>query len=508
VTSTRRRLVPVALVVVGLAVAYGAGTALHPATVGSAAVVTQQSTATVTSATRACPSPGTIGVTAASVAAVSDPGSAKRGSAVISRLAGDETGSSGVGPTVATLTTPGQLSLSRVPAAPKPSSRAAEGDSNSSGVTTTYGRGGVMVQASGALAQGLEVEQTSPDGLATAQCQGPGTSFWFLGPGANSAALIELYLMNTDNQPADAQVEALTDNGPLVGSSDTGIVVPPHGIVGQSLTKLLHSSHVIALHVSTSIGRVVAAVRESTGSPEGAWLPVAQAPSRTMVIPGLPASSGTRTLYLAVPGSTAASIRVTAVTERGSYRPTGGDGIQLPGNSVDTVPLPSMAGVAGALQVTSSVPVVAAVSLPGGVAGSPGAFSATAGALTEEGIAADNPAFGTGSADLVLSAPGQKAASVKIVTATTGVGFAGQAGTVVRVPAGHSVVTRIRPPDRKAGDFAVVVTPQPGSGPVYVGRVVYAPGGAVRTILPLASNLTWVQLPSAEQALDTASSRR
>ena len=48
-------------------------------------------------------------------------------------------------------------------------------------------RGGVEVEATGAMAQGLEVEQTGPGGLVTAQCGAPGTSFWFVGPGQASA---------------------------------------------------------------------------------------------------------------------------------------------------------------------------------------------------------------------------------------------------------------------------------------------------------------------------------
>ena len=78
---------------------------------------------------------------------------------------------------------------------------------------------------------GLEAEQTSAGGLATAQCQGPGTDFWFVGPGQKSVADIQLYLMNTDAQAADATVSVLTDSGPMLGSTDAGIEVPPHGLV-------------------------------------------------------------------------------------------------------------------------------------------------------------------------------------------------------------------------------------------------------------------------------------
>lgn len=503
----RGQLISIGVIVAGLAAAYGAGSVVHPATVGSAPRISQATKADVNSGTRACPSPGTVGVTAAGVAAASVPGSARQGSAVISRLSG--AGSPTVGPTVGTVSTPNVLSLSRVSAAPLPRTRAVPGDPNSDGVITIQGRGGVMVQATGAMAQGLEVEQTSPGGLVTAQCQGPGTDFWFVGPSAETAALIELYLMNTDRQAADVQVQALTDNGPLLGSSDTGIVVPPHAIIGQSLSKLLHGSRVVALHVSTSLGRVVAAVREDgKGGGEGAWLPATEAPTTDQVIPGLPASAGTRTLYVVDPGGVAAQVKVTAVTGRGSYQPTGGSGLEVPEQSAATFAIPSLSGVAGALRIQSNVPVVASVSAPGGAQGAPGAMSAAAPPISEQAIAADNPPSAVGSASLVISAPGRTAATVRILTATSKISFSGQQGTVVHVPAGRTVVFRLRPPDRKPVPFAVVVSPEAGSGPVYVSRIITSRGGKVRAILPLTSALTWVPLPQAEQAIAAGVPRR
>src|SRR5579875_2763630 len=172
-----------------------------------------------------------------------------------------------------------------------------------------------MLQATGAMAQGLEVEQTGPHHVPTAVCGAPGTDFWFVGPGEHSAAHIQVYLMNTGVAAAAASVTVYTDSGPLLGSTDTGIAVPPHGMVMQSLDRLLRKSHVVALHVSTSLGQVVAAVREtrSPGSPE---------------------------LYVAVPGVTNAQIKVTAVTGKGSYQPTGGGGIDLPGGSAVGIALP------------------------------------------------------------------------------------------------------------------------------------------------------------------------
>ncbi len=142
------------------------------------------------------------------------------------------------------------------------------------------------------MAQGLEVEQTGPGGLVTAQCSAPGTSFWFVGPGQASASTIELYLANTGSQAADAQVSVLTDvtkGPPLLGNADNGITVPPHSMVVQSLGRLLQSSKVIALNVTTSVGQVVAAVRESkSAGADGNWLAPTRAPARHLVIPGMP----------------------------------------------------------------------------------------------------------------------------------------------------------------------------------------------------------------------------
>ena len=74
--------------------------------------------------------------------------------------------------------------------------------------------------------------------------------------------------------------------------------------------------------------------------------------------------------------------------------------------------------------------------------------------------------------------------------------------------AGHTVVTRVRPPrGGKTATFAVVVTPQAGSGPVYVGRFI-ASGGVIRSILPVTSALTWVPLAPARDSLDAVRPRR
>jgi hypothetical protein len=369
-------------------------------------------------------------------------------------------------------------------------------------VASAPATGGVVVQASGSLAQGLDVEQTSETSVPTAACGSPGTDFWFVGPGQRTTQRIQLYLMNTSGQVADADVEIFTDAGPLQQTTDTGITVPAHGMIVQSLAPTLNNSRAITLHVRTSVGQVVAAVQESTGPGPGAWLPAAQAPAAQVVIPGLPNVAGSRELYVAVPGIKDATIQVTAVTSRGTYQPTGTNGIDLPGGSAAEIALPSLSGIPAALKLTANTPITAGIMIPGGTGGSPGSFTAATPPIQEQGVVADNLAGPARASALVLSAP-RGTASVD-VTQIVAVGAARQPPQMVQVAAGHSVFVPLRamPGAARGAPFAVVITPLAGSGPVYAGRVITAGGigGAIQAMLPVASALTTVALPPVQNA--------
>jgi hypothetical protein len=497
-----RRLIFAVFVVLVLAGLYAVTGSRHPASAAGQAV--HLARAPVSAAVRLCAAPGSGGVSGGSVAIAAVPDSgAVSGSVSISPLTPG--GSASAGRALATDTKPGVLQITSVPAGPALTKAQKAGQPGSSpAVTTTAGRGGVQVTAAGAMAQGLAVEQTAPGGLTTAQCNSPATGFWFAGPGQASAATIELYLMNAGNQAADAQVTALTDvtkGPPLLGNADNGITVPPHSMVEQSLGTLLQSSKVVALNVSSSVGQIVAAVRETkSGADDGNWLAPTQPPSRHLVIPGLLGTGGTRELYVAVPGTSAAQVKITAVTARGSYQPTGGTGIELLGGSAQSLSLPSLGGVAGAVVISSSVPVTASMLMSGGPAGTPGVVAVSSQPVLEQGVLADNPAHPAGSTQLVLSAPRQ-AATVRVVTATADISAAGQAGKVVQIKAGSSVLLPVRPPSgSKATAFTVVVTPLSGSGPVYAARIISF-GGTVQSVLPVPSSPTWVPLSPVQDSL-------
>ncbi len=487
------RFAVAALVLIVAAALYAAAGTSRPVAAAAGRQAGTQRLIPVSAAVRACPDPAAGGTTAGKLAIASAPAGAGQAGAraVVSRLTPG-------GGTLTTLTTAGRLAAPAVPKTP-----AASLDRHPAGtaVPTVPGKAGVEVQASGPIAEGLEVEQTDPAGVPTARCAQPGTDFWFAGPGTESAANVELYLMNTDSLAADVQVTAETDNGPVLGSADAGIPVPAHGAVVQSLSGLLRGSRAIALHVSSSAGRIEAAVRVSrTATAPGTWLPPLQSPAKSLVLPGLPASAGARQLYVAAPGTANAQVKVTAVTAKGSYQPTGGSGLDLPGGTATQIPLPSLGSIAAALVIRSNVPVVASVMVPGGPAGGPGALTGSAGPVTEQSVFAASPGGVGKTAEIVLSAP-RTAAAVRVITATTATAFGSQQGQLVNISAAHTIVHRIRAPDGSAhGGFAILIIPQPGSGPVYAGDVAAA-GSAVRAMLPALSSPTRIPLPPVRESV-------
>jgi hypothetical protein len=489
--SANRILAPV-LVVIALGAVYGLASFGSSTRLGASGLVGTPRSAAATSVVRACPLPGMAGSGGGNVALVTVPAATGAGQAQLTRLGGTASAA------LRSLTHPGQLWISRV--RPARAVRHAAPHVASNVIATAPIQGGVVVRASGSMARGLEVEQLTSAGVPSTRCESPGTDFWFVGPGQHSAARIQLFLMNIASQPADVNVEVATDAGPLQGSTDTGIAVAPHSTVIQTLTPVLHGSRVISLHVRTSVGQVVAGVEETTGAGgSGAWLPMAAEPAKQVVLPGLPSAAGTRQLYVAVPGTRDAHIRLTAVTTRGSYPPAGGSGLDIPGGSAVAIPLPSLSGIPAALKLSSTVPVTASAMLTGGPTGAPGVFTAAALPLEEQGVVAYNRTGGGTNSELVLSAPGR---AVKVrITEVTASGTA-PAPTIVAIRAGHSLVEQLGKSGgsgRKSA-FSVLITPLAGSGPLYAGRVVASSGtgGSVQSLLPVASALTTVPLPQVQ----------
>jgi hypothetical protein len=166
------------------------------------------------------------------------------------------------------------------------------------------------------------------------------------------------------------------------------------------------------------------------------------------------------------------------------------------------VALNSLGASAAGLRLTASQPIVAGVLVPGAGIGS---FTTAVPPVTEQGVVAGNPSARGVTVGLLLTAPSAAArASISVIspdgTVTTPAG-----DQSLTVAAGHTLAVAVpRPSTASSQPFAIVVTPQPGSGPLYAVRVVTSGTGGLSaplsSLLPVASAMTSITLPPAQDS--------
>lgn len=357
--------------------------------------------------------------------------------------------------------------------------------------------GATQVDATGAMAAGLEAEEATADGTGTVSCAHPGADMWFVGTGqAAGASEIWLDLTNTGTMAASADIAILTDSGAQDALAN-GITVPAGRFVSVNLAQYVKGSTALAVQVQTTSGQVAANVWEDGGN-GGAWLPVAAAPSTQLVIPGLTAGSAAK-LFVAVPGATDAQVKVEALTGRGKFLPFGTVAQDAPAAATSSFPLNSLGVSAAALVLTSNVPITAGVLVSGnGIGG----FTAPVAPLTEQGVVAGNPSGAGNTVGLVLSAPAAAVrVSVEVLPSAAERSPVAPEPRLYRVQAAHTLAVTVSPPKGDNGPFAIVLVPQRGSGPLYAARVVETGGsgllGELQSLLPVPSAPTTIQLPPA-----------
>jgi len=533
-------LVPAAAVLVALAAIGGVAQLDHPAAPRPAASATVTRQVAVTSAARACPpAPGggsaPVTLLGGRAGATGTPGQGSQGDHI------DLTALPPAGQTLRPASpvraqSPGAVSLLTLPAG-----------------TTTGKKGGPVAQGwsvtgNGSMAQSMEAELADSTGMAAVRCGAPGSDLWFVGPGQqNGASKISVSMMNVDSLAASVDVTVITDAGQSqAGNNDTGITVPPHQTVTESLSSVASGSSVVAIEVHTSIGRVVADVSEgpsastttdgttgttttgttgttTTGTTTDGtasasaltWLPVTAAPSTRLVIPGVPPSGSAAGLFIADPGDSSAKVTVTAITPQQKLRPFGTQSVDLPGQSASYVALSPLGGINAALVITSNVPVVAGVVVPGAAADAATGAAATASTATaatapisQQAVVAGNISGSGLAASVVLTAPGTAARVrlTEIAPASHGGGSV-TASQVVPVKAGRTQVAAVTAPKgaKHGSAFAVVITPLAGSGPVYAARVETKEQSTVVSIIPVASTLTTMSLPPVSNSYNALS---
>jgi hypothetical protein len=330
-----------------------------------------------------------------------------------------------------------------------------------------------------------------PDrGWAEARCEAPRADQWFVGAGTTPGDTPAVVLANPADTRAIATVTVLTPTGLIAAPVGGNLVLAPHAVQTINLTTLAPGVAVTAVHVTTQTGEVSAAVRDIRTSGTtllgNDWVPVGE-PAPDLTLGGVPGTivgaQPRRLLYIGVPGTADARVRVTLTTSTGTFVPVGLDSLAVGAQSIATVDLGAvLEGRAASVHVTTepgldgrAVPVVA-------------------GALVDSASSK-----GEAIHELAFLGPEQPVAGPTLIPQVrTGqdqdsrIVFSAPKGTVsgtltIQPPSGPSrqvpfAVTGATTVDTSARDYgmpdlsSVTITPTAGSAPLYVVRLIEEDG--------------------------------
>jgi hypothetical protein len=258
--------------------------------------------------------------------------------------------------------------------------------------------------------------------------------------------------------------------GEIEAPSGRGVSVAARGQEVLLLDALAPAVSRFGVHVQVRQGRVAAALRDQQIrglDPLGIdWVPPAAAPSRHVVLAGVPGGSGERHLQLLAPGSADAIVRVRLLAAAGAFVPAGLDVVEIPAGTVRDVDLaPHARGEAVAVELTSDAPITAGLLARVGTGREQPelAYAAANSPLTQvqPGVLALAAAGGSTDAQLLLAAP-RGTATVQVAPMPPATGPA----ATVSVPEGSQVAVNLREIS-SAPTFAVTVVPLSGSAPVF-----------------------------------------
>ncbi len=224
---------------------------------------------------------------------------------------------------------------------------------------------GVMATASSAVTFGQAREGVDA-GLMAAPCLAPATSHWFTGLGASDADRTDLVLTNADDAQAQVDLRFYGRNGRVVVPGSPGLVIEARSSRTVSLSSLVTVEGPLGLAVQASSGRVTAVakrIRSDNLKPIGVdWQVPSAAPALSVAIPAVPEDKGARELVVTNPGTERASVTVQVLGLQGPYAPIGAESVNVPPESSASVNLePGLAGEAGTVKLVSDQPVVGAV---------------------------------------------------------------------------------------------------------------------------------------------------
>lgn len=292
--------------------------------------------------------------------------------------------------------------------------------------TTVLGHGGVTGGAApraigapaasrgGALAAAQLDRVTVGDaaGLAATACTVPESDVWFAAGATSTGRTTVLTLANASSVAAEVGVRIWTENGAVDSASFSELAVPARSRMAVSLAGIAPSAGGIVVRVTSTGGRVGAAIEQRTvRGLESGGLDLTgptSAPALEQVVPGVrvldaaAVAQASRAddyadlepvVRVLVPGSAATDVSITATPDAGGQPVTVGR--RVAGDVVTDFPVTGLADGTYTVHVTAKRPVVTGVrtAVVGDVSG-----STTPGDTTSTGSAT---ASGTGSSAAV-----------------------------------------------------------------------------------------------------------
>ncbi len=380
-------------------------------------------------------------------------------------------------------------------------------------LATDVDRDGLVVTGRGPLAAGLEVEQVTRGergidrGLAGLRCEAPRTDAWFEGGSTVVGDRALLVLANVDDTPALVDVQIWSAAGRVDPRSGQGITVAPHTRTLVRLEELAPDRILLGVHVSTRRGRIAPALRHARYDGRIArgvdWVPQAEPPGTTVVVPGIPAGPGGRTVLITNPGTDDTTVSIRVTTRNGEFVPTGLDAVVVPAGTTVGKQLTAITND-GALAVTITSdggPVLAGAVVLDGQTGPVRELSYTAASRPLSGpalltdVVLNRPTEST----LILSALDADASVVVTPLRLVGRPAKLPPARTVRVPAGRTTTVRLSTffPPGSSARLAIEVRPAAGSGPVYAARYLRERGdtGPLTTLIDLKGPALQVPRP-------------
>jgi hypothetical protein len=361
------------------------------------------------------------------------------------------------------------------------------------------------VTGAGTLAPGLAAEQTlimqAADlrGISTAPCTAPSREHWFVGGSGEVGRRGRIILANPTNVPAVVDLTLWDEAGPVEAAGTQDVAIPARSQRIFLLDALAAGSMVTGVHVTTSRGRVSAALemRETDEiTPQGmTFIPAAAAPATDIVVPGVP-DHGQRTLRILAPGETDAIVSLRILGPDGAFSPLDRDVLTVPAGTIVDVPLDAFGSDPFGLRLTSDEPITAAVR----VVDKPSDDGLPDIAYT----AATQPLPGPAPALLSRAASGFTStlliSSIADTTVRATVSKLGADGTIVPgdpldIAPGSTVPVALSA-SSGSPNASVIVTPQT-AGTIVVAREITAKDadGTLIDLMPLVSPTTVVDVP-------------